>query len=378
MTEESKDIHPGIEVGRLAETTMLAAIIESSEDAIISKTLEGIITSWNKSAEKLFGYTAAEAIGKHISLIIPIERLAEEQVIISNIKSGKRIDHFETVRVTKSGHEIFISLTVSPIKNNKGQIIGASKIARDITRQKLAEEKLQNYAEEIRILNAKKDEFIGLASHELKTPITSINGYLQIIERNLSLDDRNKPFITKALMQVNKLNSLISDLLDVSKIQTGKLPFTYSTFDLCEVLTEVAEMLQHNYTSHRITLHFNQCPILLKADQQRIEQVIINLITNAVKYSPGDNRVIIQITLSGNRVTVSVQDFGIGIAKEQQERIFSRFYRVENMAIPISGLGIGLYISNEIINRHKGRLWVESAAGKGSTFYFELPVTEAD
>lgn len=379
MVDKSKnipDIHPGIQadIDRLAETTMLAAIIESSEDAIISKTLQGNITSWNKSAEKLFGYTEAEAIGRHISLIIPTDRLAEEEVIINKIKSGERIDHFETIRVTRSGSEIFISLTVSPIKNNKGQIVGASKIARDVTRQKLAEEKLQKYAEEIKVLNAKKDEFIGLASHELKTPITSINGYLQIIDRNLSSDDRNKAFIAKALLQVNKLNSLISDLLDVSKIQTGKLPFTYSNFDLCEVLTEVAEMLQHIYTSHKIELHFDRCPILLKADQQRIEQVVINLVTNAIKYSPGGERVIIVATVTDNKAIVCVQDFGIGIASEQQKRIFSRFYRVENMSIPISGLGIGLYISHEIISRHKGQIRVESDLNKGSIFYFELPL----
>lgn len=378
MTEKSKNIpniYPGIQadIARLAETTMLAAIIESSDDAIISKNLEGIITSWNKSAEKLFGHTEAEALGKHISLIIPIERLAEEQLIINKIKSGQRLEHFETIRITKFGSRIPISLTISPIKNYKGQIVGASKIARDITRQKMAEEKLQNYAQEIKVLNAKKDEFIGLASHELKTPITSLNGYLQIIERNLPSDDRNKAFISKALLQVNKLNSLISDLLDVSKIQTGKLPFTYSSFDLCEVLTEVAEMLQHSYTSHKISLHFNQQPIVLKADQQRIEQVIINLITNAIKYSPGGARVIVNAAIDNNKVTVSVQDFGIGIAPEQQENIFSRFYRVENISIPVSGLGIGLYISHEIISRHEGRLWVESNIGKGSTFYFELP-----
>lgn len=357
---------------RISETTMLAAIIESSDDAIISKTLDGIITSWNKSAERLFGHTEQEAIGKPITLIIPEERLDEEQLIIKKIKSGERLDHFETIRVTRSGNKIPISLTISPIKDHTGKIIGASKIARDISKQKKAEEQLRNYAEEIKVLNARKDEFIGLASHELKTPVTSLNAYLQIIDRNLSSDDRNKPFITKAIQQVNKLTSLISDLLDVSKIQTGKLPFTYTDFDLIQVLKDVVEILQHNYESHKIKLHFDQQPITLEADQQRIEQVIINLITNAVKYSPAADRIIINVISSDQNVTVSVQDFGIGIPKDQQEKVFSRFYRVENIATHISGLGIGLYISNEIINRHGGRIWIESEPGKGSTFYFNL------
>ena len=358
---------------------MLAAIIESSDDAIISKTLEGIITSWNHSAEKLFGHKEEEAIGKHISLVIPVERLAEEQVIIDKIKSGQQLDHFETIRITKAGNRIPISLTISPIKNSRGEIIGASKIARDISKQKIAEEKLQNYAEknarlyeEIKTLNARKDEFIGLASHELKTPITSVNGYLQIIERNLSSDDKNKAFIAKALQQVNKLNSLISDLLDVSKIQAGKLPFKYTDFDLVRVLKDTIDMLQHN-SPHRLELSFSAQPIMLRGDQQRIEQVIINLVTNAVKYSPGTERVIINAGVHDKKVIVSVQDFGMGIPCDQQEMIFSRFYRVESQASHISGLGIGLYICHEIIDRHKGRMWVDSTLGEGSAFYFELP-----
>jgi PAS domain S-box-containing protein len=521
---------------------MLAAIIESSEDAIISKTLDGIITSWNQSAEKLFGYTETEAVGKHITIVIPEDRLKEEQLIISKVRNSERIEHFETIRKTKAGDEIPISLTVSPILNEQGKIIGASKIVRDISKQKIADERLQSYAErleilnsigqtisadldmqgilqkvtdattqltgasfgaffhnkvneqgesymlytlsgapreafekfgmprntavfastfngegivrvdditkdprygknlphhgmpkghlpvvsylavpvksktgevigglffghkdpgvfkkeheqlvvgvaaqasvaldnaklyeEIKMLNAKKDEFIGLASHELKTPVTSISGYLQIIKRGLTDDDRSKAFVSKALQQVNKLTALISDLLDVSKIQTGKLPLSYTSFDLVGLLADVAEMMQQNYVGHQIALEYDERPIMLNADNERMEQVIINLITNAVKYSPGASRVVIRATISGKKIRVSVQDFGIGIAKDQQQRIFSRFYRVENLAAHMSGLGIGLYICHEIINRHKGKMWVDSELGKGATFYFELP-----
>jgi signal transduction histidine kinase len=228
--------------------------------------------------------------------------------------------------------------------------------------------------DEIRVLNAKKDEFIGLASHELKTPLTSISGYLQIIERGLTPEDRNKNFIGKALAQVNKLSTLISDLLDVSKIQSGKLPLSYTKFNLTELVTDVAEMMQPNYASHKIELQYPEMPVMLNADHQRVEQVVINLITNAVKYSPGADRITITVTSDNEKARVSVQDFGIGIDKDQQERIFSRFYRVENLASHMSGLGIGLYICHEIIERHKGEMWVNSELGKGSTFAFELPV----
>nr|WP_294794633.1 PAS domain S-box protein [uncultured Mucilaginibacter sp.] len=521
----------------------LAAIIESSEDAIVSKTLDGIITSWNQAAEKMFGYTSAEAVGRHISLIIPEDRIQEEYVIINKVKSRERADHFETIRRRKSGEEIPISLTVSPIKDENGKVIGASKIARDISLQKEAEAKLQSYAErlevldsigltisadldvksilqkvtdattqltgaafgaffhnktdengesymlftlsgapreafeklgmprntdvfqhtfggvgivrvdditkdprygknaphygmpeghlpvvsylavpvvaksgevigglffghpepgvfkkeheqliagvaaqasvaldnaklyeEIKVLNAKKDEFIGMASHELKTPLTSINGYLQILERSFSEENRSKAILKKALQQVGKLTVLISDLLDVSKIQTGKLPFSYTDFDIVEVLKDVTEMLQQNNTSHNIMLNGVGEPIILHADQQRLEQVVINLVTNAIKYSPKANEVIITVRRFNNNVQISVQDFGIGISKDQHERIFSRFYRVENLASHMSGLGIGLYITHEIVTRHKGKIWVESEIDKGSTFYFELPV----
>lgn len=522
---------------------MLAAIIESSEDAIVSKTLDGIITTWNRSAEKMFGYSEAEILGKSVMTIIPDNRRHEEDLIIEKIRNGERVEHYETYRLTKYNIEIPVSLTISPIKNSDGEVIGASKIARNISKQKDAEESLQRYANnletlnavnnmisehldvqeilqqvtdvttqvtgaafgaffynkldengesymlytlsgasreafekfgmprntavfhhtftgagtvradditkdprygknsphygmpeghlpvvsylavsvisksgavigglfyghpepgrftihherlvesvskqaaialenatlygEIQKLNSKKDEFIGLASHELKTPVTSLSGYLQIINRRLPADDANKSFIEKALAQINKLSILISDLLDVSKIETGQLPLSFTKFDLLQLVKEVTEVMQ--YSSHAHTLHLNIIAdtLMVTADRQRIEQVIINLLSNAVKYSPGESAVNISASVNKNKALVSVHDFGLGIGKEQQERIFNRFYRVEDMAVHISGLGIGLFISKEIITRHNGRLWVESEEGKGSVFLFEIPL----
>ncbi|MDB5129900.1 PAS domain S-box protein [Mucilaginibacter sp.] len=522
---------------------MLASIITTSEDAIISKTLDGIVTSWNYGAEQLFGYTESEAIGRSITMLIPQDRLMEETEILSKIRKGEKVEHYKTLRMTKNGVEIPVSLAISPMVDTKGNIIGASKIARNVSKQQLAEQTLQQYAEnleilntvgkvisekldvqeilqnvtdattmlsgaafgaffynkldeegesymlytlsgapreafekfgmprntdvfahtfnglgivrvdditkdpryghnhphygmpkghlpvvsylavpvvsksgavigglflghpepgrftkeheilisgvtsqasvaldnaklyeEIQVLNSKKDEFIGLASHELKTPMTSLNGYLQIIDRSLPADDKNKLFIQKALSQINKLSGLISDLLDVSKIEAGKLPFTYAAFNLPQLIEEVVDLMQYSTKSHRIIICSDISDLLVNADRQRLEQVIINLISNAIKYSPQADHVNISVSRQNDKAVVAVQDFGIGIKKEQHDRIFSRFYRVDDVASHISGLGIGLYISNEIITRHQGKFSVDSETGKGSTFKFEIPL----
>jgi len=222
----------------------------------------------------------------------------------------------------------------------------------------------------------KKDEFMTIASHELKTPVTSLTGYLQILERSMDEADRNKGFIKKALDQTKKLTSLISDLLDVSKIETGKLPLSFSHFDIVMLIREIVELMQYSSKTHRIVQEIDVPELKVWADRQRIEQVLINLLSNAIKYSPNANLVTISMKQKNRYVQVSVCDNGIGIGKDQQERIFSRFYRVDDLASHISGLGIGLYISKDIIVRHGGTLTVESEPGKGSEFSFKIPIDE--
>jgi PAS domain S-box-containing protein len=351
---------------------MLAAIVNSSEDAIISKTLNGIITSWNKAAHKLFGYTDKEAIGKHISLIIPTERLDEENTIISRIKEGLRVDHFETIRLKKDGGLIPISLSISPIKDYSGKITGASKIARDITEEIDNREKIKLYYDQLEKINSYKDEFIGLASHELKTPLTSITGYLQLLESTLK-DEKPKIFVKRAVNQARKLSSLVSDLLDMSKIQTGNLTLNLGVFDFNDLLDETIITIDDTVATHELELIRPDNQIIINGDKQRIEQVLINLVNNAVKYSPKADKVIMTVTDTDDNIKVAVKDFGIGIAKNQQKKIFSRFYRVDDISPSISGLGIGLYISYDIVTKHNGRIWVDSEPGNGSTFYFEIP-----
>ncbi|MGV3510048.1 MAG: PAS domain S-box protein [Sphingobacteriaceae bacterium] len=352
---------------------LLASIVNTSDDAIISKTLDGNITSWNLSAQKMFGYTPEEALGKHISILIPPDRLQEETVIITNIRNGRKVDHFETIRLRKDGSEIPISLTVSPVLDSTGKVIGASKIARDITSQIQAQQENARLYEEIKALNEKKDEFIGIASHELKTPLTSINGYLQILSR-LNTDEVSKKFVSKTIQQVKRLTILVSDMLDVSKIEAGKLQFSSEKFNIVSALANAIELIEHTHPGNNISFNVNSNRSTVYGDPHRVEQVMINLLTNAIKYSPAQAQIEVTLTTNNDEIHVSVKDKGYGIEASKVNQIFSRFYRVESTNPTISGLGIGLYISKQIIERHNGKIWVESEPGKGSNFIFSLPL----
>lgn len=350
---------------------MLAAIVDTSDDTILSKTLDGIITSWNKAAVKMFGYTAPEAIGKHISLIIPADRLDEEAYIIGEVSKGKKVDHFQTFRRAKSGNLIPISLSVSPVIDENGKVIGASKIARDISVEQAAQQETAQLYQQLQELNARKDEFIGLASHELKTPLASINGYLQILSKRVT-DEKDKLFVQKTQHQLSKLSALVNDLLDVSKIEAGKLHFASEEFDVLDVLHDAIDLISHANNNYRITLHSPTPTCKITGDAHRIEQVVINLLTNAIRYSPGSDRIEVYLVPETDQVKVGVKDFGVGIAPEKLNHIFSRYYRVDDNS-KVSGLGIGLYLCYEIVTRHQGRIWAESEPNVGSTFWFTLP-----
>ena len=653
---------------------LLAAIVASSDDVIVSKTLNGIITSWNAAAEKLFGYTAQEAVGQHISLIIPPELHQEEEVIIQHLRNGQRIDHYETVRLRKDGTTVAVSLSISPVKDKEGKTIGAAKIARDITERKRAEEQqtflnevgtilassldyqttlstlarlavprladwcsidlehdgsieqvavfhpdqeiiawskqvqqlhqpainatvgvpkvihtgktlfcplvtdamlmgaakseeelalmrnigvssciivplrlqgktfgtmtfsfthvnrhytradvafaeavasraalaienaqlyqqakeareqleviLQNVADGIivydqhhqiiyaneaaahltgfssvqtmlvtlpngivaqfelideqghpfplsqlphqRVLageqeaqamigyrksstpqsihwsiskarpvldeqgkllfaitiihditervqaEQRKDAFISIASHELKTPVTSLKGFAHVLERRLRAqgDEQGLVYLAKMDRQLNKLTKLISELLDISRMQVDKLILQQEAFDLSSLVQEIVENLQLTTRTHQLCFEDTE-PVLVVGDRERIGQVLINLVTNAIKYSPQADKVIIRIARDQSHALLSVQDFGIGIAKEHHQHIFERFYQVTDPGgQTYPGLGIGLYIASDIISRHGGHIWLESTEGKGSTFSISLPLSE--
>ncbi|QEM09974.1 PAS domain S-box protein [Mucilaginibacter rubeus] len=344
------------------KSAKLAAIIENSHDAIVSKTLEGIITSWNASAQRVFGYTAEEMIGDSIYKVIPPDRHSEEPHILATIASGKSINHFETKRLTKEGILIDVSVTVSPIRDKAGRIIGVSKIARDITEKKQAE--------------TRKSDFIGMVSHELKTPLTSLGAIIQVA--NLKLKNSEDKFLSGAMqkgaLQIKRMTNMINGFLNISRLESGKIHIDKQEFDLCELILEAIEETQLIFGSHEI--HFDGCPLIrLNADRDKIASVISNFISNAIKYSPKAKDVYVMCKTQDEEVVVSVKDEGMGIEPGDLERIFDRYYRVEsNHTRHISGFGIGLYLSSEIIERHGGKVWAESQSGIGSVFHFSLPL----
>ncbi len=352
---------------------LLASIIDSSDDAIISKTLNGVITSWNTGAQKIYGFSAGEAIGKNISIILPEWKLDEEAGIISKIAKGEKVHHLETVRKTKDGNEINISLTVSPVKDKNGVITGASKIARDITEKAEIEKEKQLYIKKLQRLNDYKDDFMMMTSHELKTPVTVIKANLQVLHDMVSSGDADISMVEKSLANVDKLSALISELLDVTKIQSGKLDLNITTVNLTGLLEDIVADIQLTTKRHKIILKQPNKLLEIKADKDRIRQVLVNMLNNAVKYSPGANEVVIETTVKENGVIVKVKDYGIGIPAEDIDKIFERFYRAGGVASTFAGAGVGLYIASEIIRHHGGRMWAESQKDKGSEFYVEIP-----
>ena len=261
-----------------AEMARYAAIVTSSDDAIVSKTLDGTITSWNTAAERMFGYPEEEAIGQPITLIIPPELHQEEVDILGKLRRGIRIQHYETVRLRKDGTKVAVSLSISPVKDRAGNIIGAAKIARDIT------ERLE--------LERRKDEFISMASHELKTPITTLKGFTQLLRRKLEGQGLPEavPTLTKMEAQVNRLTRLIDELLDVSKIQAGRVDYEEEPVDLAALLRETVELLQASSPTHTLLIRGTHQAWIM-GDQDRLGQMLTNLITNAIKYSPQANKV---------------------------------------------------------------------------------------
>ncbi len=225
-------------------------------------------------------------------------------------------------------------------------------------------------------LEKQKDDFIGIVSHELKTPLTGIRAFSQLLEKHLkeSSDKRGSFFLSKMTNQMERLTQLMASFVDVYKIQNGKLALHKKNFEIDELISTVVSDFQYTTRSHTID-HTDQSKTTIYADQERIAQVLVNLISNAIKYSPTGDRVIVTSSKDSKKVTISVQDFGLGIPKVEQNKIFERFFRVAaKREKDISGLGLGLYISYEIIAQHKGKIWVESEEGKGSAFYFTLPV----
>jgi PAS domain S-box-containing protein len=513
----------------------MAAIVQSSDDAIISRTVDGKVLSWNKGAERIYGYTEEEMKGKSVSILIPKNQTLELTKLSKKLMKGERIDHLETVRTRKDRKSVNVSISFSPIRDNRGKIVAISTIARDITDQKRAEKVLQmrirqqavvseigihalsgielsrlmeiavtkiakvlnvEYAKVLELLpdgkelllkagygwnkdtkvniskvsagknsqagytlfskkpvvvkdlskekrftgpqllqkhsvrsgmsciiygnsmpygvlgvhtterrdftqhdlnflqaianvlamtierknlERQKDDFISIASHELKTPVTSIKSFTQVLELRFKKEGNKDAanLLRKMDAQLNKLTNLIGDLLDITKIETGKMKYNNTNFSFDELVEELTEEMQRTTTKHKITVK-GKTNAVINGDRERIGQVLTNLLSNAIKYSPHSDKIIIESSVAKRFVKLCVKDFGVGISKEKQQQVFERFFRITGPGRETyPGLGLGLYISSEIIKRQGGEIFVTSNEGVGSTFCFTIPLKKS-
>lgn len=363
----------------------LGALVESSDDAIVTQTLDAVITSWNPGAERIYGYAAAEMIGRSLALLVPPDRATELPRIMVRLRHGERTGHFETIHLRKDRTRIRVSVSFSPIRSNGGPLTGAVFIARDVTEQKRGEEERKKLLEreqaalaEARSALALRDQFLSFAAHELRTPLTSLRGNIQLAQRRLERGATSEAIIEavgRADSQVDRLRRLVDDLLDVSRIGSGRLSIDVETVALQPLVKRMVDMERDIEPLRAIELSLPEASILLDVDPGRLEQVLINLLHNARKYSPPDKSVSVRVDRGTEHVRIAVQDQGIGIPPEDVPHIFDRFHRASNVdPRRVSGLGLGLYIARAIVEAHGGRLRLESAPGEGSTFTVILPI----
>jgi PAS domain S-box-containing protein len=354
------------------EAFRLAAIVDSSEDAIVSKDLNGIVKTWNKSAERMFGYTAEEIVGRSITLLIPPERWPEEDNVLARIRAGQAIEHFETVRRRKDGSLIEISLSVSPIRTPSGVVIGASKIARDITVQR---QLMRSVEEASRV----KDEFLAMLSHELRTPLNAVLGYTRMLRLGHVTEDRQEHVMDIIERNAKMLSQLVSDVLDVSGIVTGKIQLKLANHDIAAVLAAAVDIVRPAADAKNVALHveIGDASVPIRCDPDRVQQVFWNLLSNAVKFTPRGGDIDVRLVKQRGSVIVTVTDTGIGIAPSSLPYIFQRFWQGETGGgRDTRGLGLGLALARHFMELHGGTIQATSPGpGQGSTFTITLPLS---
>ena len=364
----------------------LAAIVESSDDAIISKDLNGIITSWNRAAERLFGYTAEEAIGKSITLLIPPDRHNEELGILERIRRGERIDHYETVRQRKDGSLLEISLTVSPIRDGFGNIVGASKIAHDITQRKLIEEALRQSEERLRqqaqeleqqlIMSGRLvslGEVTASMAHEFNNPLGIIIGFVEDLMSSIAPTDPNYRSLQIIDEEARRCSKIVRDLMQIARPTRTE----FCSTSIGDVIDKTLHLVQNRLYKQKVDVEKKIEPNLprIEADPQQLEQVLVNLYLNAIDAMPdGGSLLVATKTMKrddlGSTTLITVSDTGSGIVDADLARIFQPFFTAKKGR----GMGLGLPICERIIKNHGGKIEVESQLGEGTTFKIYIPL----
>jgi PAS domain S-box-containing protein len=330
----------------------LAAIVDSSGDVIIGKTLDGTVTSWNQAAERLYGYTPEEMIGQSIARIFPPERIDEFRDIMDRVRRGERVTHHDAVRITKDGRRIDISVSVSPVTDAAGRIVGAATIAQDISERKRME--------------ATQRDFLAMVSHDLRSPLTVIRASAQLLQRR---GEYREATVDTLLAYADRMARLIDDLADVVRLEEGHLPLQKEPIDLV-ALARAAVAAVEQSEQHVVRVEAPDELVCGEWDRMRLGQVIENLLGNALKHGAEEGEVVVRVEMRAGEALISVRDFGPGIDSEHMPHLFDRFYRATTRS---SGLGLGLYISRILVEAHGGRIWAESQPGQGSTFTVALP-----
>jgi PAS domain S-box-containing protein len=363
---------------QLLTARLLASIVESSNDAIVGKSLAGMIQSWNAAAERLFGFTPEEAIGRHISIVIPPERIAEEDEIIARLKAGQRIEHYETERVRKDGQRIFVSLTISPIKDDEGNVIGASKVARDVTERKRMEDDLRRLAKDLGETDRRKNEFLATLAHELRNPLAPMSNMLEVLKRADGDHEILKRAHETIERQLGQMVRLVDDLLDLNRITHDRLELRRSKVELSSVIQQGVEVARPliDAADHQLTIDLPDEPIYLSADRARLAQVFGNLLNNSCKYTRAGGRISLSAKRTGDDVVVTVKDNGFGIPADKLGNIFDMFMQVDRTSERSQGgLGIGLTLVKRLVEMHGGSVEVKSEGeGLGSEFAVRLPL----
>jgi len=399
----------------------LAAIVDSSDDAIVGKTLDSIIRSWNAGAARMFGYTAEEIIGRPVTDLMPPELKHEEVGIVARLSRGERVDHYQTVRVKKDGTRIDVSLSVSPIRDATGRIVGAAKIARDITEERrlrdaerqLSEQlqeqavELEQQVEEAQSLqeeleqtndelhraaenardaqaraesaNRAKSVFLATMSHELRTPLNAIAGYLDLLRLGLRgpLTEEQRTDLDRIKRNQETLLRLIEDVLDFAKLESGRVEYRLADLPIDELLRTLETFVAPLLDKKGITYHFAPCGdgLVARADRDKVEQIMLNLLSNAAKFTD-HGRIEVRCTSRDDKVVIDVVDTGRGISSELLATIFEPFVQGEQeLTRTAEGTGLGLSISRQLARGMGGDVLVRSESGSGSTFTLVLPRT---
>jgi len=379
---------------------LLAAIVAYSEDAIVSKTLDGIVTSWNRAAEQLFGFSADEMIGQSITRIIPDHLQHEEVDILAKVRKGERIERYETTRVRKDGQRLEISLTISPIRDSSGRIVGAAKIAHDITARRGAERELQEREAQLsKLLSEReffleseraarsdaeklsrvKDEFLATLSHELRTPLNAIQGWAVLLrERRVSRPEDYERGLETIERNVRIQSQIVNDLLDMSKIISGKVHLDVQPLYLHDIVGQAIEAVRETARAKNVRIQplLDSRIGLVRGDPNRLQQVLWNLLSNAIKFTPSGGRVQVVLERVSSHVEISVEDTGIGIRNDFLPLVFDRFRQADpSTTRRYGGLGLGLSIVKSLVELHGGSVRVKSPGENlGSTFIVALPI----